>query len=247
VTTAPPRIEPLIVPRATEIRAPLWPRVLIGLGALLLALILLAIFTARPDDPRLFPGPVGEVRTTVYLVDNGFHANLVVPREALFARPHPAALAAAMASDRPWLSIGWGDARFYTEEGLNLGRALSGLRALFLPGNRSVVLIAGLPGSPDRIYASGVRRVELTDIGLERALARVDNSLTLDSSGQPQRTEGPRQADQAFFRSGERFSLVHLCNHWIADLLNAAGLPTTPVLDTLPIGLEWDLSRAGVK
>jgi uncharacterized protein (TIGR02117 family) len=247
VNTAPPKIEPLIVPRASEIRPPLWPRLLIGLGAVLAALVLLALFTARPGDPKLYPGPSGEARTTVYLVDNGFHSNLVVPREALFARPHPAALAAAQASDRPWLSIGWGDAKFYTQDGASLGRAFSGLRALLLPGNRSVVLIEGLPGSPDRIYANGVHRIDLTDIGLERALARVDRSLTLDAGGQPQKTQGPRQADQAFFRSGEHFSLVHLCNHWIADLLNAAGLPTTPLLDTLPIGLDWDLSRAGVK
>ena len=46
---------------------------------------------------------------------------------------------------------------------------------------------------------------------------------------------------QGFFVSGEGFSLVHLCNHWEAELLHAAGLPTTPVLDTLPAGLVLDL------
>jgi hypothetical protein len=32
-----------------------------------------------------------------------------------------------------------------------------------------------------------------------------------------------------------------VCNHWIAGLLDAAGVPTSPVLATLPYGLILDL------
>ena len=54
-------------------------------------------------------------------------------------------------------------------------------------------------------------------------------------------------AGEAFFKSSEGFSLAHLCNHWTAGLLVAAGLPMTPVLDTLPAGLRLDLRlRSGV-
>jgi hypothetical protein len=248
VGTPAPKIEPLIVPRASEIRPPAWPRVLIVIGALIVAAVLIVAFTARPGDKSLYPGPAGEARTTVFLVENGFHSNLVVPRAALFAKPHAAALATAIATDKPWVAIGWGDAKFYSKEGASAGRLFSGLRALLAPGNRSVVHIEGLNGSPDRIYADGVRAIQLSDVGLEKALTRVDKSLDMDSQGQPQRTDAPRRPDEGFFRSVEHFSLVHLCNHWTADLLNAAGLPTTPVVDTLPAGLELDLTlRAGVK
>ena len=62
-----------------------------------------------------------------------------------------------------------------------------------------------------------------------------------DAGGQPVRIAGAAPPDTAFFRSVEPFSLIHLCNHWTAELLNAAGLPTTPVLDTIPAGLRLDL------
>ncbi|HEX4181052.1 MAG TPA: DUF2459 domain-containing protein [Caulobacteraceae bacterium] len=248
MSTPAPKVEPLIVPRASEIPPAKWPRVVIAVGALVVAVILFVVLTARGGDRSLYPGAAGQARTTVFLVENGFHSNLVVPRAALFAKPHVTALATAVATDKPWVSIGWGDAKFYAEEGSGAGRLLSGVRALLAPGNRSVVHIEGLNGSPDRIYADGVRPIQLSDAGLEKALSRVDKSLDTDSDGQPQRTDAPRRPDEGFFRSVEHFSLIHLCNHWTAELLNAAGLSTTPVIDTLPAGLELDLSmRDGVK
>jgi len=66
-------------------------------------------------------------------------------------------------------------------------------------------------------------------------------------TGAPTMSPIHRDPGEAFFASRERFSLLHLCNHWTAELLNAAGLPVTPVLDTLPAGLGVDLRlRAGV-
>jgi len=252
VTTPPPKIKPLIVPRAGEAPPPKRrPRALVivgAVGAAVAALALLTALTARPGDRSLYPGVAGQPKVTIYLVENGFHSDLVLPRAALFARPHPAALAAAAATDKPWVSIGWGDAGFFTGGGVGLGRALDGLRALLAPENRSLVRMEGLPDSPDRLYAGGVRRIELTSAGLEQAITRVDRSLSLETDGQPQRAKAASAPDTAFFKSVEHFNLTHLCNHWTAELLNAAGLPVTPVIDTLPIGLTADLSlRAGVK
>jgi hypothetical protein len=49
-----------------------------------------------------------------------------------------------------------------------------------------------------------------------------------------------------FYRAVGSFNVLRVCNHWIADLLDQAGVPTAPVLATMPQGLLWDLTwRAG--
>nr|WP_244627004.1 DUF2459 domain-containing protein [Microvirga tunisiensis] len=41
--------------------------------------------------------------------------------------------------------------------------------------------------------------------------------------------------------------MFHVCNHWVADLLDAAGIRTTPGLAILPAGLLADLAwRSGL-
>ena len=40
-----------------------------------------------------------------------------------------------------------------------------------------------------------------------------------------------------FYPATGTFSVFRVCNHWIGDLLGAAGLPANPVFATLPVGL----------
>jgi uncharacterized protein (TIGR02117 family) len=209
-----------------------------------LSLILITLATARDGDRRLYP-PRPDEAVTVYLIDNGFHTDLALPREAL--RGHLIADAARMATDKPWVAVGWGDQRFFIERGLSARRVMDGLRALFAPSNPSAVRLDGLARRPDEIYAArAVRPLRLSRAGLARLAARLDASLARDAAGRPVRTPAPAAPDTAFFKSVEAFSLLHLCNHWTAELLNAAGVPTTPVLDTFAPGLRVDLAvRAG--
>lgn len=158
----------------------------------------------------------------------------------------PVASAAARTTARPWVLIGWGDARFYEDQSPWQGRLLDGLRAL-LGGRPTVVHLEGISLRPDLAWRDGVRRIVVSPAGLAALLRRADRAFRLDRAGAPIERPVPRPADEGFFASAEGFSLVHLCNHWAAGLLAAAGLPTTPVLDTLPEGLALDLKlRAGV-
>jgi hypothetical protein len=46
-----------------------------------------------------------------------------------------------------------------------------------------------------------------------------------------------------FFQSAKGADLAHQCNHWVAGLLNAAGVPVNLAVATLTRGLSWELRR----
>ena len=217
-------------------------------GFFLLGVIAVTLFTAREHNPSVFPGAAGAEKVEIFLIDNGFHTDLAIPRQAFARRADTARQAVDAATSRPWVVVGWGDERFYTRSGFSGARMIDGLRSMFAPGNASSVRIEGLPDSPDHIYVRhAVVPISLTSVGLQRLEARIDQSLIRGPDGGPVPSAHVAAPDTAFFASTEHFSLIHLCNHWTADLLYAAGLPTTPVIDTVSAGLRLDLrARAGV-
>lgn len=219
-------------------------------GTATLALLFLTLVTARNGDKTLYPPPAGDASApstaTVYLVDNGFHTDLALPASALAG--HLSGRAAAATTARPWVLVGYGDRSFYIGQGTSLERAVDGLRSLFAPGNAAVLRFDGLAATPDKVWTHGVTRVRLTPRGLAAMSAAIDASLTPAADGGPVPVPGAAEPQSGFFVARQPFSLIHLCNHWTAEMLHAAGLPITPVLDTLPAGLKLDLRlRAGVR
>ena len=212
-------------------------------ATLLLGLLVLTLATARPGDRTLYP-PRPDDAQAVWLIDNGFHTNLALPRAAMLAHGGALARAAAQTSPDDWIMVGWGDARFYEATSPWQGRLLDAARAA-LGGRPTVVHLEGVPTRPDLAWRTGVHRIALSSAGLAALLARVDRSFALDAAGALVPLPVPRQPGEAFFASVEGFSAFHLCNHWTSELLAAAGLPTTPVLDTVPFGLVLDLKLRG--
>lgn len=182
----------------------------------------------RPADPALAPRP-GDQVVTVYLLDNGFHTDLAVPREALMQTPGPLAEAAATLAPGDWILIGWGDAKFYVDQGPIGDRLPDGFRAFFRPGNPSVVMLDPEPTHPrDRFADDGRAALNLSHMGFEKMMRRVEASLALE--GGKARIAAARPVDDArFYASKETFSIVYLCNHWSARVLNAGGLAVRPL------------------
>jgi hypothetical protein len=222
-----------------------WPRRLRWPAATLLVLFAFTLITSRGGNDALYPAKPGD-QVTIFILENGFHTDLVLPRGVILAHGGPLAVAMQQAAPDPWMMVGWGDARFYEDQSPWQGRILDGLTALF-GGRPTVVHLQGVWSSPDRVFRSGFHRLVLSREGLAALMVRVDRSFALDPAGLPRAAGAPHGAGEQFFVSGEAFSGVHLCNHWAGEVLNAAGVPVTPVLDTLPAGLLLDLKlRAGM-
>jgi len=153
-------------------------------------------------------------------------------------------LVAGRFSDYRWLEIGWGDEGFYTSVPTIASLTLrSALRALFRPGNPSVLHVVGLVDHPRTAFASAdMVRLDVSEAGFERLLAKIDGSFAPGQQDLGPGLYGPSR----FYRALGTFHVFNVCNHWISDLLDAAGVPTAPVPATLPPGLLHDLRwRAG--
>lgn len=227
--------------------------------ALILASLVVLLFGAaflvnRPGDAALFPAPNGTLVHTVYLVSHGMHAGLAIPADELAERARRNGWASlAEVAERfgfqAYLEIGWGDEGFYrgvpTYADITL---VESLRALFRPGNPSVLHVVGFRwGSPRATYPMLEQRaVPLTEAGFERLLAHVEASFARD--GGNLRELGPgHYGPSLFYAARGTFSILNLCNHWAADALDAAGVPTNRLLATWPGLMFWDLERrAGI-
>jgi hypothetical protein len=116
---------------------------------------------------------------------------------------------------------------------------------LFAPGNPSVLHVVGLADHPRAFFPhADMVRLELSESGLEHLLARLEVTFAPEAWREDlgRGLYGP----SLFYRAVGAFHIFNDCNHWVADLLDAAGVPTAPVPATVPAGLLFDLTwRAG--
>jgi uncharacterized protein (TIGR02117 family) len=227
----------------------------LGLVIAALLLAVLTIATARWGDSSLWPPAPGAPVTEIFIVNHGYHAGIAVPRAALAEQASRRGLSAlgyvaARFADFEWLEIGWGDEGFYryvpTAESLTVALAL---RALFRPGNPSVLHVVGINNDPRAMFAnSDLVRIGLSNAGFARVAAMLDATFARGKgSVMPQELGPGLYGTSLFFRASGAFHLFNVCNHWIARVLDAAGIPTAPVLATLPFGLLLDLRwRSGL-
>jgi uncharacterized protein (TIGR02117 family) len=228
----------------------------LGFGVLIaVALIVVAaVATVRRGDASLWPPAPGAPTTEIFVVSHGYHAGIVVPRRALADAASRRGLAALgdistrfAAFDR--FEIGWGDEGFYREvpTAASLTVAMAA-RALFRPGNRSVLHVVGINNDPRAAFArSDMVRIELGETSFARLAEKLDATFARNEAGRPEDLGPGLYGPSLFFRANGTFHVFNVCNHWLADLLDAAGVPTAPVVATLPFGLLADLEwRAGL-
>jgi uncharacterized protein (TIGR02117 family) len=225
-----------------------WP-----VGLLAIGLVAASVATMRSGDATLYPPPPNAPRIDVFVIANVHHAGIILPRDALAEAARRRSLPALAAVterfvDYPRLEFGWGDQEFYTRvpTSAELTTALA-LQALFRPGNASVLHVVGLHQHPRLAYLNAsLVTLQVSEEGLARLAAMLDATFARDKNGAIEELGRGLYGESQFYRAVGTFNVFRVCNHWIADLLHAAGVPTAPVLATLPQGLLWDLTtRAG--
>ena len=173
---------------------------------------------------------------TIYLADNGIHADLILPAadEGLdweplvpkrdFAAPDPAAR---------WVAFGSGEERVYLEtprwRDIRARTIWSGLA-----GGKRVLHVEWV-GDP---RYSG-REIRLRPQEYRRLWAAIRSDFALDAQGRPQRLAHPGYGPaDAFYRATGKASAIRTCNSWAADRLRLAGIKTS-AWPPLVQGLVW--------
>ena len=108
--------------------------------------------------------------------------------------------------------------------------------------------VVGLGRDPLWILPSAALvRVPLSMTGFDRLLARLDDTFVPPHAGALADLGPGLYGASLFYPANGTFGIFKVCNHWLDQLLGAAGLPTAPVLATLPAGLFLNLRwRAGL-
>jgi uncharacterized protein (TIGR02117 family) len=229
-------------------------RIGLALAILAAAFVVAVVATARRGDAALYPPAAGAPAVHIMLVHNGYHSGLVLPRASLARlageRGHGALVAVTTRfAAYAWLEIGWGDEGFYrhvpTPGDLTLGLAL---RALFGRDNPSVLHVVGVSDPRAQFVQAPMAALDLSAEGFARLVGEVDATFARGADGEPQDVGRGLYGPSLFYRAVGHFHIGNVCSHWVADMLDAAGVPTDRMLATMPQGLFLDLAmRAGAR
>ena len=173
---------------------------------------------------------------TIYVADNGVHADLVLPANAqgLDWRPLvPRSDFANVPADAKWVAFGAGERRVYLETPTWADLSLK-TAAIALTGGERVMHVEWVR---DPAYAA--RAIRLTPEQYRRLWASIRAGFRLDAQGRPIRIDhlgyGPRDA---FYEGVGKANAVHTCNQWAASRLRLAGVEA-PLWSPFVNGLTW--------
>jgi uncharacterized protein (TIGR02117 family) len=216
-------------------------------GRLLTALLALpSLYLAAAVIGSLMPVNRGWTEpaegTTIYVADNGIHADVVMPvgAQGLDWSPFFSKSDFAAADPRArWIAFGSGEERVYLNTPTwwditprTIWSALSG-------GKR--VMHVEYVASPT--YAA--REIRLRPEEYRRLWAAIRADFALDQRGRPQRIDHPGYGpSDAFYRAVGRESAVRTCNSWVARWLRLAGIKTS-IWPPFVNGLTWRYRRTG--
>lgn len=178
---------------------------------------------------------------TIYVANNGVHADLVLPANAqgLDWRPLlPKSDVASVPDGAQWIAFGAGERRVYLETP-TWGDLTLMTAAIALTGGERVMHVEWT-----RNPAYSARAIRLTPEQYRRLWASIRAGFELDSSGRPIRIDHPGYGQRdAFYRGTGKANAIHTCNQWAASRLRLAGVEA-PLWSPFVQGLVWRYREA---
>lgn len=219
-----------------------WGRLERSIAALILAVPLAYLLAALAGS--LIPANPGWAEPddgiTIYLADNGIHADLILPASADgldwapllpktdFAAPNP---------DARWVAFGAGERHVYLDTPRWRDITLPTLWHALAGGER----VMHVEWVADPSYAE--REIRLRPQDYRRLWAAIRSDMALDSSGRPIRIDHPGYGPaDAFYRARGKASAFRTCNSWVAGRLRLAGVKTS-LWPPFAQGLLWRYRR----
>ncbi len=185
-------------------------------GALLVWSVVLAVQCDQPavDAAKAAAGPY-----TLYVVRHGWHAGLVLPRNALGEAAWP------VLNNFPptaYVEVGWGEAAYYPNPDAGLGTLL---HAGLWPTASVVHLAVFDEPVTDAFPQHDIAAIQVSRAGLHQVAAFVQQSM---HNAHPDPVAPGRYHESAFFLSPLPYHGLNNCNQWAAGALRAAGCRTAP-------------------
>ena len=160
-----------------------------------------------------------DAQTPVYVLSNGWHSAIVLPRAAL---PEGAIPEAADFPAATYLSFGWGDATYFPARDPTTAMALSAA----LQPTPAVLHLAGLKSPPDEVFpAEEVVELKATAEGIAALVAYLDAAFERDGAERVEASQPGLHRFSLFYPATGEFHLFNTCNTWTARGLRAAGWP----------------------
>jgi uncharacterized protein (TIGR02117 family) len=180
--------------------------------------------------------------TTIYIADNGIHADLVMPVSAQgldWEQVIPTSDMAAADPSAKWIAFGSGEERVYLDTPTWWDITPRTIWSALIGGKR----VMHVEYVPSRYYA--VREIRLRPEEYRRLWAAIRADFALDSDGRPQRIDhrGYGPAD-AFYRATGKANAILTCNAVVASWLRLAGVKTS-LWPPFAQGLVWRYRGTG--
>ena len=178
---------------------------------------------------------------TIYLANNGVHADLVLPAEVqgLDWRPLlPKADARNVPAKAEWIAFGAGERRVYLETP-TWGDLKIKTAAIALTGGERVMHVQWV-----RDPTWSANEIRLTPEQYRRLWASIRAEFELSAEGRPVRIDHPGYGmGDAFYRGRGKANAIDTCNQWAASRLRLAGVKV-PLWSPFVQGLVWRYREA---